>query len=136
MKRQFFVTQYAAIFDEENRLLLLRDVSDDNKGKWVFPGGHIGDDKDAISALARELMEETSLKLNAAWVFRTAIKKYPDGNWRHIVYYVCQAKGKVRLSKEHDVFEWTDLTKAKKMKFRDREEKQLILDLIERKVKK
>ncbi len=137
MKRQFYVTQYAAIFNKENRLILLRDACHDAiKGKWIMPGGHIDEDKDAISALAREIIDETGLKVSSAWVFKTVIKKYPDGDWRYVVYYVCQAKGSVRLSKEHDAFDWVDQMKAKKLIFRDREEKQLIFDLLGRKVKK
>jgi len=132
-KRKFFVTQYAAIFDKENRLLLIRDALHESlKGTWVFPGGHIDMETDPLAALAREIKEETGLKMTAAWVFRTAILKYEDGDWRFVVYYVCAAKGNVRLSKDHDAFEWADLEKAKKMKF-CRSEKPLVLDLLERK---
>ncbi len=132
--RQFYVTQYAAIFDEEDRLLLLRDATSEwIKGKWIFPGGHVSADADPISALAREIKEETNLKMTTAWVFRAAIKKYPDGDWRFVVYYVCQAKGKIRLDKDHDSFEWADLEKAKKMGFRDSAEKRLVAELLARK---
>ncbi len=134
-KGKFYVTQYAAIFDKENRLLLLRDAVPEHSilGKYVFPGGHINMEDDPVSALAREIKEETNLKMTAAWVFSTAIKKYPDGDWRFIVYYVCHAKGSVKLDKDHDAFEWTDLAQTKKMKFRDNEEKQIIIGLLERK---
>ncbi len=132
-KRKFYVTQYAAIFDKENRLLLLRDAATEAIiGKWVFPGGHIDMEADPLAALAREIKEETNLKMAAAWVFRTAVIKYEDGDWRFVVYYVCSAKGNVRLSKEHDAFEWADLEKAKKLKF-CRSERPLVLDLLERK---
>ena len=136
MKRQFYVTQYAAIFDGQNRLLLLRDAGNDSvRGKFVFPGGHIeNSDGSPLSALAREIKEETGLKLITAWIFCTSIKKAPDGKWRFIAYYVCQAKGKeIKLDEEHDAFEWADITRTKYMKFRDNAEKQIILGLLKRK---
>ena len=115
-------------------MLLMRNANDEQiKGKWVFPGGHIDSDADVISALAREVKEETNLKISSAWVFKTAIKKYPDGLWRYVVYYICEANGSFKLSEEHDAFEWADLKTAKKMQFRDNEEKQLVMDLIKRK---
>jgi ADP-ribose pyrophosphatase YjhB (NUDIX family) len=135
MKKKLYVTQYAAIFDKQNKILLLRDaIHPKIKGKWIFPGGHINESEtDAILALSREIKEETNLDMKSAWVFQAKMKKFPDGIWRFIVYYVCAAKGKVRLSRVHDRFEWVDTKSAESLEFRDKHEKEMILDLLKRK---
>jgi 8-oxo-dGTP diphosphatase len=135
MKKQLLVTQYAAIFDKDNKLLLMRDaVHPTTKGRWIFPGGHINDEEtDAMSALSREIKEETSLDMKSAWVFKAQLKQYSDKKWRLVLYYVCNAKGNVRLSSEHDEFRWIDQKSAGKLEFRDDDEKSLIFDLLKRK---
>jgi len=54
MDKKYYVAQYAAIFDKNNRMLLLRDcTSKQTRGNWILPGGHIASDKDAT---ARQLL--------------------------------------------------------------------------------
>jgi len=128
MIRKFHVTQYAAIFNKKC-LLLLKD-SDRIKGTWCFPGGHVDLETDPIKALGRELNEELGVKLIKAALFNTAIKKYPSGKWKYVVYYKCLVKGSIKLSHEHSEYKWICLKDLKSMTFRDAHERQLIITLL------
>ncbi len=130
MARKFEVTQYALIFNKKC-LLLLKD-NNIIKGTWCFPGGHVDFEKDPIKALGRELNEELSMKLTKADVFSTAIKKYPSGIWKYVVYYKCLVKGNLKLSSEHSEYKWTSLKDLKNMTFRDNHERQLITGLLKK----
>lgn len=133
-RRKFPVTQYAAIFDDKNRMLMLQDAGTVNpklKGKWVFPGGHIDEETSLNEALARELKEETSLILEDMKVFHVTIKKYPAGP-TIIIYYKCKASGEIELDDESDDYKWISLDDVKKLDFRDIEEKKIVLQLLKK----
>lgn len=49
-------------FDAEERLLLVRHSY--GSGKWMPPGGGLGRGEDALTAAARELLEETACRLH------------------------------------------------------------------------
>jgi mutator protein MutT len=98
----------ALLLDTEGRCLLLRRsaASKDNAGKWEMPGGKIDPDESFDVALAREVREETGLTIRLIRPFETAMSDLPD---RQVVYLVMLAQaepGKVRLSEEHDEFQW------------------------------
>ncbi|MBI4170835.1 MAG: NUDIX hydrolase [Candidatus Aenigmarchaeota archaeon] len=128
-RRKFYASQYAAIL-KDKKLLMLRDAEHGKlRGKWVFPGGHIDEETDTLSALSREVKEETNLNLKSAAVFHTTIKKYPKG-WTMIIYYKCKATGKIRLDHENDAYKWISSEDAKDMKFRDEGEKKIVSGLL------
>jgi 8-oxo-dGTP diphosphatase len=131
MKRKFYITQYAAIFDSKKRLLVVRDAMR-LKGLWVLPGGHINEELDPLQALKREIKEETNLDMKDAEVFSTAIKYYRAGDkgYRLVIYYKVLAKGKIKLNRENDAYLWASLKDTKNMKFRDNQERKIILDML------
>ena len=51
----------AVIFDNENRLCLVRRANEPSKGTWAFPGGRVEPDETSEEAIIREVMEETGL---------------------------------------------------------------------------
>jgi len=129
MKKRFYVTQYAIVFKNRKLLLLKDNCHTKVRGKWVFPGGHI-DMEDPITALGREIKEELGCSLIKASLFKTCVKKYASG-WRYVVYYKCSIdKIKIKLSNEHSEYKWASLKDVKNMKFRDSNEKQLIIELL------
>lgn len=130
MRRNFYITQYATIFDNKKRLLVVRDANHRHiKGRWVLPGGHIDDELDPILALRREIKEETNLRMKKAETFAVAIKHYPTGH-RFVVYYKVHATGKIKLDHENDAYMWITLKDMKKMKFRDSDERKLIIKVL------
>lgn len=53
------------IIENEGKLLLIKRASDDsyNPGLWEFPGGKLDEGQDLTSALKREVLEETGLRV-------------------------------------------------------------------------
>ena len=51
-----------AVMDDDGRLLLVRQRHDGND-IWMLPGGAIEEDENAAEAAAREIFEETGLKI-------------------------------------------------------------------------
>jgi len=49
--------------EETPHVLLIRRLNDPFKGKWAFPGGFVDADENIKTAVARELLEETSIDL-------------------------------------------------------------------------
>ena len=96
------------LLDAEGRcLLLLRSAaSKNNAGKWELPGGKTDPGESFDTALAREVREETGLDIRLIRPFETAMSDLPE---LQVVYLVMLAEaepGKVRLSHEHDQFQW------------------------------
>jgi 8-oxo-dGTP diphosphatase len=119
------VSQMAAkalIVNRDGKILILREASDyadgTNAGKYHMPGGRLEKGETYWEALAREVMEETGLRVEAQYPlhideWRPIIRGVPH----HIiaVFTYCKLKGKssVRVSSEHDEACWIDPTEAK-----------------------
>ena len=78
----------AAIFDERREKLLLTRRTDN--GQWCLPGGKVETGESVSEACAREVWEETGLRVRVtrlAGVYSDPNKLviYPDGNKAHIV---------------------------------------------------
>jgi ADP-ribose pyrophosphatase YjhB (NUDIX family) len=81
-------------------------------GYWDLPGGNWELNENFEAALAREVREETHLKVKNPKVFNVLAK--PD--WMMVGYFTKQASGKFKLSKEHSGFVWQTKKEAKKLK--------------------
>lgn len=104
---QMYVGQKAFI-NRNGTLLVLRDV-EDNKG-LDFPGGKYRWRGDLLDELKREVFEETRLdiKIGQPFITWTAIRGGGKVN-TFLVGYLCEyVSGEVKLSDEHDKFEWVD----------------------------
>jgi len=51
------------LFDENDKVLLLKSALGDFKGEWDLPGGHIHHDESHVEGLKREVSEETGLDI-------------------------------------------------------------------------
>tara|TARA_R110002073_G_scaffold61637_3_gene154999 strand:- start:14311 stop:14847 length:537 start_codon:yes stop_codon:yes gene_type:complete len=55
----------ALVTNEHNQLLLVRRARDPERGKWGLPGGFVDRSETIEQALAREVFEETRLKVSS-----------------------------------------------------------------------
>ena len=79
-----------AIVRNKNKLLLIQRLKEPFKGKWAFPGGHLDYGEDPVTAVLRELREETNLigdNTKLAGVYGDP-KRDPRGHYVTIVYNV------------------------------------------------
>ena len=109
----------ALLIDADGRCLLLRRsaASKNNAGKWEMPGGKLDPGENFDVALAREVREETGLTIRPIRPFETVMSELPE---RQVVYLVMLAQaepGRVRLSDEHDMFQWTPPGKLDEIDF-------------------
>lgn len=81
----------AAIFDDSGqRILLVRRADNDH---WAVPGGYMESGESLTEACAREVLEETGLRVTVGRLISVstnphALLEYPDGNrWQLVVLH-------------------------------------------------
>jgi 8-oxo-dGTP diphosphatase len=119
------VAAKALIVNSSGKVLILREPLDNNVGSqnglYGLPGGRMETDESFETALHREVMEETGLTVSILYpLFVGEWSPVIKGQKCHIVaiFNVCQAKTTaVKLSEEHDKFEWIDPREANKFQF-------------------
>lgn len=101
-----------AVIERDKKYLLLKRSKHHTvqMGKWQFPEGGVEFGEQPITAMKRELLEETGLKLKKAELLgiNSYVVKKLGTDIYHIVRLVFKVKvsGKLRLGKEHDEFGW------------------------------
>lgn len=118
-----YVSQKAFI-KKGGKILVLRDprYNVDGQVGLDLPGGKYRWGEDLYKELHREIEEETGLKVKIGepfFVWTNYKRKSNDPDMVNVfsVGYLCKyISGKVRLSDEHDKFEWVDKNSFKKWK--------------------
>lgn len=126
------VTQVAAkalIVNRQGKLLLVREAATYKDGtgigRYHMPGGRINSGEGYDEGLRREVKEETGLEIEPLYPIYI-------GEWRPIIkgvphqiiaiFTVCKAKTKeVKLSVEHDNYQWIESDQYKKFDIMDPE---------------
>jgi 8-oxo-dGTP diphosphatase len=72
--------------DEANRILLGQRNKDPQRGSWVIPGGKIHAFESIAAAAARELQEETGLRVKVGNQFRAYEIVNPPNEHRIVIY--------------------------------------------------
>ena len=106
-----------AFIEKDGKVLIIRDPIEGID----FPGGKIkegeakeGDVGSLINSLKREAKEETGLEIEVLNPFAVWYHEFPKNhrNYPKVVYLVgfkCKyVSGELKLSDEHDAFEWVD----------------------------
>lgn len=96
----------AAIIQNNGKVLICR--RNENKrhgGKWEFPGGKIEAGETPETCLAREMLEEFSIRVSVDAFFAENIHNHHRGPVRLLAYYVRWISGKMRLL-DHDRTAW------------------------------
>ena len=102
------------IRDRHVQVLLIKRAADDHwPNHWEFPRGGVEPGEDFMAGLKREVREEAGLEVMPLFYLDTFIYAQKDGdriiqlsiqeNW---VCKILNDSGEVKLSKEHDNFQW------------------------------
>jgi len=74
----------ALVYDDRNRLLLIKRGREPGRGLWSLPGGRVEAGESLSQAMTREVLEETGLVVEAGSVVGT-VERYGPGE---IVYAI------------------------------------------------
>ncbi len=106
-----------AIIVRNKRILLLKPKNQRGSIRgWDGSGGHVEKAESLLSALRREVLEETCLRVRKAVPFK--IITLPNNKTDYLIFLCSVSRGKVRLSREHIKFKWVtvaDLSKITNM---------------------
>jgi len=115
MKVQHIVV--GGILKVDGKILMVRRLMSDvsSQGYWEFPKGRVEWSEDPETALKREFMEETNLRIEPIKINNTLSHTYKrDGDNIHMVvleYLVALAPDEgitdIKLT-EHDAYKWVD----------------------------
>lgn len=96
-----------AIIEHNGRILATqRNAHGSLPLKWEFPGGKLEEDETLQGALAREIMEELSVKIAIGKQLPTATRAY-DGREIHLVPFLCKLLPKQTIVlTEHEQMVW------------------------------
>ena len=117
MEQRIIPKVNAIILDNKTRILLLKRSQSNRtfKGKWQLPGGKIEFGETVEQAIIREIQEELSCKLlNVVLTCVTTCQIEINDVQAHLVDISFKANiaGNIKLSEEHDAFEWVSLNQA------------------------
>lgn len=105
-KTEYVELTVICLIYKENKILLQDRIKRDWKG-YTLPGGHVEKDESFVTAVIREMKEETGLTI--ANPILCGIKQFPINNGRYIVllYKTNEFEGDLTSSEEGKM-EWVD----------------------------
>ena len=119
-EKLFYVGVKGLIENKNGQILLLFAPGwekNNTKAHWDIPGGRVSDGEDILTALKREIEEETQVTELSGVEFYTAVVSnheipLPDGRNAGLVLMVYKVTvpddAKVVISEEHEKYEWVD----------------------------
>lgn len=99
----------AIIEDAAGRVLILRRAKTAwGEGDWCLPGGKVDYGQTVAEALAREIREETALRLISAALLlvQDSLPTAPGGMHCLNLYFRCTVTGEIRLNDESSALAW------------------------------
>jgi mutator protein MutT len=106
----------AVVLREDGAVLLVRRARPPAVGSWTLPGGKVEDGETAEAAIAREVLEETGLRVDVGPILETLVLEREGFAYR-IVDYACRTSDETEPVAADDVSaarwvlpdEWPDL---------------------------
>jgi ADP-ribose pyrophosphatase YjhB (NUDIX family) len=83
----------ALVYDEEHRLLVVQRANEPGRGLWSLPGGRVEPGEDDPTAVAREVAEETGLRVEVGEFVGEVERDAPQGRLYVIRDYRAEAVG-------------------------------------------
>jgi 8-oxo-dGTP pyrophosphatase MutT (NUDIX family) len=111
---------YVLIRDPRGRVLLLRRSAASGRfpGCWELPGGKAEGGESPADAAAREVLEETGLRVVPMRVLGASEGSVADLRIAMLFFASRARKTRIALSNEHDAFRWLPLAKVSTLKLR------------------
>jgi mutator protein MutT len=105
---QATATGRALVLNEAGQMLLLRRSATDpfHPGTWDLPGGRAEIDEDIHMTAIRETHEETGLSVQLGRPVFAISRRRPEGTGTWAFFVCTVADPQIRLSDEHDSYEW------------------------------
>ena len=114
------IAEYAVILNDKNEVLLLRFSKKANPTeRWIFPGGRINENENPKEGLIREVKEETGLDIRIINPI-DVVSWGKEEDHRYAVFFKCKLRSKkqdVKLSHEHQSYNWLSLDQLDKIDF-------------------
>ena len=122
MRGQIVILMVTAVISSNGKYIVLKRSGNNltNKGKWQFPEGKVKFGENLLSALKREVMEETGLGVVDAKLLgiHSSISREASGAFRFFrSVFRCRAVGKIKLSREHSEYAWVDKRQMERLNF-------------------
>ena len=114
-KRELFVVA-GAIIKDGKVFSAQRGNSGKTAFKWEFPGGKINPGETPEQALARELLEELSIKVKVYELIYQVVDEYDDVIL-HIDTYRCELLSGTPTLSEHIALAWSNKEELDKLEF-------------------
>lgn len=110
--KPFSLAVKAVALDSQKRCLLIRRSARNRnfEGKWEWPGGKVDSGETFAMAVLREAREETSLEVEITSLAGATEFEMPAVHVILICLEVRVLRGEIKLSEEHDAFEWVPLS--------------------------
>lgn len=110
-------TTVGCIVEKDKKVLLtLRNVEPFNNS-WCIPGGHIDFSEDPLTAVKREIKEETNLKIHPKF-FKFFNEYHPNLDWHAIVLmFYSNVKGEIKINEEVKEFRWFNKEEISDLEF-------------------
>lgn len=113
----FIVLVTGVVRNKKGQILLIKRSKANKtfRGFWQLPEGKMEFGEQPVETLKREIKEELGCQLISTKpkAVKTSVVKFQE-TFYHVLRIVLEVKckGKLKLSKEHDVYQWTSVKKA------------------------
>lgn len=98
----------ALIDDGHGRLLLVLRGNDPGRGLWSVPGGRVEPGEDDITAVQREVAEETELRVTVGRLCGIVERPAPGGIFVIHDYFCTPVEGRARAGSDAADVRWVD----------------------------